>query len=88
MMPPRLTHPPQLVPFQVRYQRPLSVPRTKTSVLVEPHDDASGPAVITPPSEFQVTFMLKDLITVCEGTKTCPPASAGVTKRLMPKAAL
>src|ERR1700693_774564 len=32
--------------------------------------------------------MTKDLITLLDGTNTWPPASAGVTNRLMPKAAL
>src|SRR5713226_808630 len=31
---------------------------------------------------------VNDLITVWEGTITCPPASEGVTKRLIPKPAL
>ena len=43
-----------------------------------------------PPSDVQLLekTMLKDRITVPDGTNTWPPASAGVTKRLIPNAAL
>src|SRR5579864_2424839 len=32
--------------------------------------------------------MLNERITVCDGTNTCPPASAGVVNRFTPNAAL
>src|SRR2546425_521670 len=40
-------------PFHALWKIALSVPRAKTSSRLAPHDDASGPDVMTPPSESQ-----------------------------------
>ena len=48
--PPMDSHPPQVVPSQVRCQRPLSVPRTKASSRLAAHEEAAGVEVTTPPT--------------------------------------
>ena len=88
--PPRDVAALHVLPFHVVCHRALSAPRMKTSAWFEAQEDASGPDVHAPPNEVQMLAkpMLNDLITVREGTYTEPPASAGVTNRLIPKAAL
>src|SRR5439155_17827088 len=77
-------------PFHDVCHRPLSLPFRKTSSRLGPHEEGSGPDVSVPPNDDQVLAktMLNDRITVPDGTNTWPPASAGVTKRLIPNAVL
>ena len=88
-VPPRDAKAPHVVPFQWLCHSALSVPRVKTSSLVPEPAAASGLEVQLPPSDVHVRKpMLNERITLPDGTYTPPPASAGVTKRLIPNEAL
>src|SRR5207302_561561 len=76
-IPPRLCQPLQALPFQLRCHSPLSVPRTKTSILPAPHDTALGSAVSTPPSDRQALHALP-FAARCHSPLSVPRANTSV----------
>jgi hypothetical protein len=82
-MPPSDVHPLQDVPFHVLVHNALSVPRTKTSILDEPHEVTAGPEAKPPPYDCQYWYwspiekaLLPPKLTTVTST-SCPGDCAG-----------